>query len=103
MEALQRPDFEAKRDRIVELYALAGAGEAVVICLDEFGPLTLQPQPGGRGWAPRAKPKRIRATYTRRYGMRWTVMSVRLLLGRSLVTRRPVRPSNAPVPRRWSP
>ena len=64
------PDFVAKRDRIVELYALAEAGEAVVICLDEFGPLNLQPQPGGKGWAPRAKPKRIRATYTCPHGVR---------------------------------
>ena len=64
------PDFEAKRDRIVELYALAEAGQAVVICLDEFGPLNLQPQPGGKGWAPRAKPKRIRATYKRPHGVR---------------------------------
>jgi hypothetical protein len=64
------PDFEAKRDRIVELYALAEAGEAVVICLDEFGPLNLQPQPGGQGWAPRAKPKRIRATFNRPHGIR---------------------------------
>lgn len=43
------PAFEAKRDRIVELYDLADQGEAVVICLDEFGPLNLQPQPGGKG------------------------------------------------------
>jgi transposase len=64
------PDFERKRDRIVELYALAEADEAVVICLDEFGPLNLQPQPGGRGWAPRAKPKRIRATFNRPHGIR---------------------------------
>jgi transposase len=64
------PNFAAKRDRIVELYALAEAGEAVVICLDEFGPLNLQPQPGGKGWAPRAKPKRIRATYKRPHGVR---------------------------------
>ncbi len=49
------PNFEAKTDRIVELYALAEAGEAVVICLDEFGPLNLQPQPGGKGWAPRSQ------------------------------------------------
>jgi hypothetical protein len=63
------PDFQARRDRIVELYALAEAGEAVVICLDEFGPLNLQPQPGGKGWAPRAKPKPIRATYTRPHGL----------------------------------
>jgi transposase len=64
------PDFEAKRDRIVELYALAEAEQAVVICLNEFGPLNLQPQPGGEGWAPRAKPKRIRATYKRPHGVR---------------------------------
>jgi transposase len=64
------PDFEAKRDRIVELYELAAAGEAVVICLDGFGPLDLQPQPGGKSWAPRAKPRRIRATYKRPHGVR---------------------------------
>lgn len=64
------PDFKAKQARIVELYALAEAEEAVVICLDEFGPLNLQPQPGGKGWAPRAKPKRIRATYKRPHGVR---------------------------------
>jgi len=43
------PDFAAKRDRIVELYALAEAGQAVVICLDEFGPLNLQPAAGRPG------------------------------------------------------
>jgi transposase len=64
------PAFERKRDRIVELYALAEGGEAVVVCLDEFGPLNLQPQLGGKSWAPRAKPKRIRATYQRPYGVR---------------------------------
>ena len=64
------PDFEAKKNRILELYALAEAGQAVVICLDEFGPLNLQPQPGGKAWAPRAKPRRIRATYTRPHGIR---------------------------------
>jgi hypothetical protein len=60
------PHFKTKRDRIVELYEMAEAGEAVAICLDEFGPLNLQPQPGDKGWAPRAKPKRIRATYNAR-------------------------------------
>ena len=64
------PQFQPKRDRIVELYALADAGQAVVICLDEFGPLNLQPQPGGYSWAPRAKPRRIRATYNRPHGVR---------------------------------
>ena len=62
LEASTDPNFERKRDRILELYDLAERGEAVVICLDEFGPLNLQPQPGGRAWAPRAKPRRIQTT-----------------------------------------
>ena len=41
-----------------------------MICLDEFGPLNLQPQPGGRAWAPRAKPRRIRASFIRPHGVR---------------------------------
>jgi transposase len=64
------PDFARKRDRILELYALAEQAKAVVICLDEFGPLNLQPQPGGKAWAPRAKPRRIRATYLPPHGVR---------------------------------
>src|SRR5207247_4475704 len=52
---------------------LAEAGPddpTVVICLDEFGPLNRQPQPNGRAWARRKKPRRIRATYTRPHGVR---------------------------------
>ena len=71
------PEFEQKKNRILELYAIAdglaepGLGDpAKVICLDEFGPLNLQPQPGGKAWAPRAKPRRIRATYSRPNGVR---------------------------------
>ncbi len=71
------PCFEAKKNRILELYAIAdgltepGADDpGVVVCLDEFGPLNLQPQPGGKAWAPRARPRRIRATYTRPDGVR---------------------------------
>ncbi len=52
------PDFEAKKNRILELYDIAdgkiepGHGDpTVVICVDEFGPLNLQPHPG-RHWAP---------------------------------------------------
>ncbi len=40
------PEFAAKRDRILELYAQAERGEATVVCLDEFGPLNIQPHPG---------------------------------------------------------
>jgi len=69
------PAFEAKKNRILELYAIADGlvepgpdDPTAVVCLDEFGPLNLQPQPGGKAWAPRAKPRRIRATYTRPHG-----------------------------------
>jgi transposase len=51
------PDYAAKKNRVVELDALAdghtqpGLGDpSVVICMDEFGPLNLQPHPG-RHWA----------------------------------------------------
>lgn len=42
------PDFDAKKDRILDLYDHPPA-DGRVICLDEFGPLTLQPR-GGMGW-----------------------------------------------------
>jgi transposase len=51
------PDYAAKKARVDHLYAIAdgeaAAGPAdpdVVFCLDEFGPLNLQPRPG-RQWA----------------------------------------------------
>ena len=79
------PDFEAKKNRILELYAIADGtaqpGEddpTVVICFDEFGPLNLQPHPG-KQWAPVGtaegghdgpRRRRRRATYTRPHGVR---------------------------------
>ena len=77
------PDFEAKKNRILELYAIAdgtatpGEGDPTVIfCMDEFGPLNLQPHPG-RQWAPignsdpdRPRRRRRRATYKRPHGVR---------------------------------
>ena len=57
------PDFEAKKNRVLELYAIADGkvpaqhgDPSVVICMDEFGPLNLQPHPG-RQWAPAAAGK----------------------------------------------
>ena len=57
------PDFEAKKNRVLELYDIAdGKAEpgpddpTVVICMDEFGPLNLQPHPG-KQWAPVAAGK----------------------------------------------
>ena len=75
------PDFEAKQARVLELYAIADGhaqpgpeDPAVVICIDEFGPLNLQPHPG-RQWARRAdcagaRRRRRRASYKRPHGVR---------------------------------
>lgn len=79
------PNFEAKKNRIFELYAIAdgiadpGSGDpSVVVCVDEFGPLNLQPHPG-KQWAPRIvgkgdieapRRRRMRATYNRPNGVR---------------------------------
>jgi transposase len=79
------PDFEAKKNRVLELYAIAdgetepGPGDPeVIICFDEFGPLNLQPHPG-RHWAPVAtnrdagstpRRRRRRATFIRLKGVR---------------------------------
>ncbi|MFE5828388.1 IS630 family transposase [Streptomyces erythrochromogenes] len=79
------PDYAAKKARVEHLYAIADGevipedGEPdVVFCMDEFGPLNLQPHPG-RQWAERGgrhkdpdrgpRPRR-RATYTRPHGIR---------------------------------
>lgn len=64
------PDFVIKKDRILELYDNPPA-DGRVICVDEFGPLNLQPRPG-RGWFPRQRPARLRATYTdQKVGKQW--------------------------------
>ena len=86
-KASNDPDFEAKKNRILELYAIAGSKEqpgegdpTVIICFDEFGPLNLQSHPG-KQWAaiasgkgetdtPRRRRRRRRATYTRPNGVR---------------------------------
>ena len=79
------PDFEAKKNRILELYAIADGTAApadgdptVVICKDEFGPLNLQPHPGkqwaltaaGSGDPEATRRRRRRATYNRPHGVR---------------------------------
>lgn len=79
------PDYAAKKARVKHLYAIADGevipedGEPeVVFCLDEFGPLNLQPHPGwqwaergGRHKDPDREPRpRRRATYTRPHGVR---------------------------------
>jgi transposase len=84
-KASKDPDYAAKKARVEHLYAIADRevipepGEPeVIFCLDEFGPLNLQPRPGrqwaavsGKGKEPGRAPRpRMRATYTRTEGVR---------------------------------
>jgi hypothetical protein len=59
------PAFDRKK-RIRQLYRTCPP-RAAVICFDEWGPLELRPL-GGRAWAHRRRPQRMRATYHRRKG-----------------------------------
>ncbi|GCE37976.1 mobile element protein [Rhodococcus wratislaviensis] len=79
------PEYAVKKARVEHLYAIADREVVpepdepeVVFCLDEFGPLNLQPHPG-RQWAerggkhkdPEREPRRRRrATYNRTQGVR---------------------------------
>ncbi len=79
------PDYETKKNRVLELYAIADGttpprdgDPEVIICMDEFGPLNLQPRPG-KQWAPQGcgkgdqvhpRRRRRRATYQRPHGVR---------------------------------
>ncbi len=84
------PDYEAKKNRVLELYDIA-EGKAkpdkgdptVVFSMDEFGPLNLFPRPG-KQWAPvvsrhderlacSPRRRRRRATYKRTQGVRHLV------------------------------
>ena len=61
------PQFEAKATRIMALYRSCPT-DGVVVCFDEFGPISLQPYPG-HCYVRRKRPWRQRATYTRRGGV----------------------------------
>jgi len=84
-KASKDPQYAEKKERIEQLYAIAdreaapGDGDPeVIFCVDEFGPLNLQPRPGrhwaaisGKGKEPGRAPRpRLRATYTRTAGVR---------------------------------
>ena len=84
-KASSDPRYAVKKARVEHLYAIADrevtpeAGEPeVIFCVDEFGPLNLQPRPGHQ-WAAvsgkvkepgRAPRRRQRATYRRTAGVR---------------------------------
>lgn len=78
------PQFSEKMARILDLYDRCVAGQIPdggrVICVDEFGPLNLQPRPG-RGWFPSTSPARLRATYNRYGGVRHMLAGLDLASG----------------------
>jgi transposase len=84
-KASKDPRYAEKKARIEQLYAIADreitpqdGDPEVVFCVDEFGPLNLQPRPGrqwaavsGKGKEPGRAPRpRMRATYHRTEGVR---------------------------------
>jgi transposase len=84
-KASKDPRYAEKKARVEHLYAIADreappqAGDPeIVFCVDEFGPLNLQPRPGrhwaavsGKGKEPGRAPRpRMRATYNRKAGVR---------------------------------
>jgi len=84
-KASKDPDYAAKKARVEHLYAIADretvpqdGDPEIVFCVDEFGPLNLQPRSGrqwaavsGKGKEPGRAPRpRMRATYTRKAGVR---------------------------------
>jgi transposase len=74
------PDYEAKKTRVLDLYDRPPV-DGRVICVDEFGPLNLQPRPG-RGWRPVGRPARQRATYRRTDGVRHLFGALDLATGK---------------------
>jgi len=63
------PDFVAKAQRVLGLYR-AKPDDGVVVCFDEMGPIQLIPHHGS-GWAAAKRPERIRATYSKKNGVRY--------------------------------
>jgi transposase len=63
------PDFQSKAERVLSLYR-AKPEDGVVVCFDEMGPIQLIPHQGS-GWAPAKRPERLRATYSKKNGVRY--------------------------------
>ncbi|MER7211698.1 hypothetical protein ABT340_31975 [Streptosporangium sp. NPDC000239] len=73
-------DFVAKMQRVLALYN-APPKDGRVICVDEFGPLNLQPRKG-KAWRPGKDPRRLRATYNRYGGVMHLLRALDLATGK---------------------
>ncbi|WP_425460129.1 IS630 family transposase [Kutzneria buriramensis] len=74
------PDFIAKMHRILDLYDRP-PDDGRVVCVDEFGPLNLQPRKG-KAWRPSGNPQRQRATYNRYDGVMHMLAALDLATGK---------------------
>ena len=63
------PAFAEKAERVLGLYR-AKPDDGVVVCFDEMGPIQLIPHHGS-GWASVKRPERLRATYSKKHGVRY--------------------------------
>jgi transposase len=63
------PEFQAKAERVLGLYRNCPEN-GVVVCFDEMGPIQLIPHQGS-GWAIQKRPERLRATYSKKHGVRY--------------------------------
>ncbi len=63
------PDFAEKAQRVLGLYRTR-PDDGVVVCFDELGPIQLIPHHGA-GWAPEKRCERMRATYSKKNGVRY--------------------------------
>ncbi|GAA0936551.1 hypothetical protein GCM10009559_29030 [Pseudonocardia zijingensis] len=73
------PDFIGKMRRVLDLYDHPPA-DGRVVCVDEFGPLNLQPRKG-KAWRSKRRPRRQRATYTRTSGVMHMLAALDLATG----------------------
>jgi transposase len=81
------PDFIAKMHRVLDLYDHPPT-DGRVICVDEFGPLNLQPRKG-KAWRPVGSPRRQRATYHRHDGVMHMLAALDLATGKIFYRIRP--------------
>lgn len=81
------PDFITKMTRILALYDWPPQ-DGRVICVDEFGPLNLQPRKG-KAWRPQRSPLRLRATYNRYDGVMHLIGALDLATGKIYYRIRP--------------